>query len=206
MHLTSSSVDWYAIRAAGIVAYVLLTLSVGVGVALAGKETVPGWPRFAVEAVHRFLGLLAGVFLAVHVVTSAVDTWAGLSLADLVVPFGAKAHPLALGIGVAGMELMIALAITNRLRGRIPYKVWRGAHMLNFVAWGGSAVHSIAMGTDTWNPVMLGLYAVSALGVVALVWRRIESAAGPATSPATAPGGQAALGYATRRPPAVRPR
>jgi len=187
VHLTSSSIDWYAIRAAGIVAYVLLTLSVGVGVALAGKETVPGWPRFAVESVHRLLGLLAGVFLAVHVVTSAVDTWAGLSLADLLVPFAAKGNALALGLGVVGMELMIALAITNRLRSRIPYRAWRAAHMLNFLVWGGSAVHSIAMGTDTWNPVMLGLYAVSVLGVVALVWRRIESPSAPAASAYASP-------------------
>lgn len=177
MHLTSSSVDWYAIRAAGIVCYLLLTLSVAVGVGLAGRETVPGWPRFAVESVHRFLGLLAGVFLAVHVVTSAIDTWAGLSLADLVVPFASKADAFSLGIGVVAMELMIALAITNRLRDRIPYTAWRRAHMLSFLVWAGSAGHGIIMGTDTWSPVMLGFYAVTVIVVVALVLRRVELAA-----------------------------
>ena len=32
MHLTSSPVDWYAARAAGIVAYVLLTVVVSIGI------------------------------------------------------------------------------------------------------------------------------------------------------------------------------
>ena len=31
MHLTTSSVDWYAARAAGVVAYVVLTLVVVLG-------------------------------------------------------------------------------------------------------------------------------------------------------------------------------
>ena len=37
MHLTASPIDWYAARAAGIVAYLLLTAVVAIGVGLAGR-------------------------------------------------------------------------------------------------------------------------------------------------------------------------
>ena len=67
MHLTSSPIDWYAARAGGIVAYVLLSVNVGLGLAMTGKKTMKHWPRFALEDVHRFTGLLAGTFVVVHI-------------------------------------------------------------------------------------------------------------------------------------------
>src|SRR5204862_7740621 len=67
MHLVASSTVWYAARAGGVVSYVLVSASVLAGILLAGKARVPGLPRFAVEDVHRFLGLLAGLFIAIHV-------------------------------------------------------------------------------------------------------------------------------------------
>ena len=52
MHVTSSPVDWYAARAAGIAAYLLLTAVVALGISLAGRapgRRWRGWPMFAVE-------------------------------------------------------------------------------------------------------------------------------------------------------------
>ena len=58
--LATNAVDWYAARAAGVVAYLLLSTMVVLGLALAGRDRLPGWPRFAIEDVHRFGGLLVG--------------------------------------------------------------------------------------------------------------------------------------------------
>ena len=63
MHLTSNPVDWYAARAGGIVAYVLLSLNVTVGVLMTGKKSFTRWPRFALEDVHRYTGILTGTFV-----------------------------------------------------------------------------------------------------------------------------------------------
>ena len=62
MHLTSSPIDWYAARAGGVAAYVLLTLNVSIGLLMTGKKTMKHWPRFALEDVHRFTGILTGTF------------------------------------------------------------------------------------------------------------------------------------------------
>jgi hypothetical protein len=58
VHVISNPVTWYAARAGGVVAYVLLSTSVAFGIALAGRAHLPGLPRFGIEEVHRFLGLL----------------------------------------------------------------------------------------------------------------------------------------------------
>ena len=80
MHLTSSPVDWYAARAAGVTAYLLLSGVVLLGLTMAAKKPFGRWPRFTVEDVHRFGGLLVGGFVAIHVVTVAIDSWLPFSL------------------------------------------------------------------------------------------------------------------------------
>src|SRR5262249_57747477 len=47
--LGAFAVDWYAARAAGVVAYLLVSASVALGLALAGKQRLERWPRFAVQ-------------------------------------------------------------------------------------------------------------------------------------------------------------
>ena len=47
MTLAASGIDWYAARAGGIVAYVLLSSVVILGLALAGKERLQKWPRLS---------------------------------------------------------------------------------------------------------------------------------------------------------------
>ena len=53
---------WYAARSAGIVAYLLLSCSVVLGVSMSARTKVR-WPRFAVEEVHRFLTIVAACFM-----------------------------------------------------------------------------------------------------------------------------------------------
>ena len=75
----NDKVWWYATRSAGIVAWVLLALSVLWGLALStkvfGKRPRPNW----LLDLHRFLGGLAVVFTAVHVVAIVFDSFVSFS-------------------------------------------------------------------------------------------------------------------------------
>ena len=66
------------------------------------QTTSERWPRFAVEDVHRFVGLLAGGFVGVHVLALLVDTYVPFSLAQVLVPGASSYRPLATGLGVVG--------------------------------------------------------------------------------------------------------
>jgi sulfoxide reductase heme-binding subunit YedZ len=172
VYLSSSPAIWYAARASGVAAYMILTLTVAVGISMGGKAQSRRWPRFAVEDVHRFGGLLVGSLIGVHVLTIAADSFLPFSLGQLIVPFTARYRPLWTGLGICAAELLLALALTNHYRKRLPYRLWRRAHYLNFAVWSLASLHGILSGTDrsaTWLAVLYGL----AIGGVALLlaWR-----------------------------------
>jgi sulfoxide reductase heme-binding subunit YedZ len=172
VHLTSSPALWYAARASGVAAYVVLSVVVCVGLSLGGKAQSRRWPRFSVEDIHRFGGLLVGSLLVVHVGTIAIDSFLPFSVAQLVVPFLSSYRPIWTGLGIAAAELLAALAITNHYRRRLPYRFWRTAHYLNFAVWGAASLHGLLVGTDRGALWLALLYAASVASVVSLVlWR-----------------------------------
>ena len=174
--IASVNVAWYVSRAGGFVAFGLVTLAVVAGITLAGRARLAGWPRFAVEDVHRFLGLLAGVFLSLHVLALLTDEYLGFSLTDLAIPGLSPYRPLTTALGVVSAELLVALAVTNRFRKKLPYRFWRRVHMLNFVVWVLALGHGIAAGTDSDTRWGVAVYVLSAGSVAAAAaWRFLKA-------------------------------
>jgi sulfoxide reductase heme-binding subunit YedZ len=168
--LASFAVDWYAARAAGVVAYVLVSASVTLGLLMAGRTRFEHWPRFAVEDVHRFAGLLAGVFIALHVLWLGLDSQSNLTAKSIVIPFASSYRPLWTGLGIVAAELLLALAVTNHYRKRLRYSTWRRLHYLNFAVWGAATLHGLGAGTDSGSTAFLLMYATTfgVVGVLAL--------------------------------------
>ena len=173
------------------------------GLALAGRPRLARWPRFAIEDVHRFAGMLAGVFIWLHVLVLLLDDYATFGLTDLVVPGAAPYRPVWTALGVVAAELLLAVAITNRYRKRLPYTFWRRAHMLNFVVWSLALVHGITAGTDSDTTWARLLYMCSAGAVAAAVaWRIFASNAWTTGSaPAAAPAPPAATSLRSKPKP-----
>ena len=162
-----SATTWYIARSSGIVAYLLLSSSVVLGALMAGRAKF-AWPRFAVEEVHRFLALLAGVFIVVHGSALLLDTVVPISLKQELVPFSSPYRPFAVALGVLAAELMAAVGITNLFRSRLPHKVWRRAHYLTLAVWGLATVHGVLAGTDRLDPWFARI-AVATVASVAMV-------------------------------------
>ena len=172
VHVTSSPAIWYAARASGVAAYVVLSVVVALGLTLGKKAQSPRWPRFSVEEVHRFGGLLVGSLIGIHVLTIAADSFLPFSLTQLLVPFTSSYRPLWTGLGIAAAELLVALAITNHYRRRLPYRFWRRAHYLNFAVWAFASIHGLMAGTDRGAAWLAALYGVSVATVLMLLfWR-----------------------------------
>jgi sulfoxide reductase heme-binding subunit YedZ len=180
-----TGIDWYAARAAGVVAYALLTSGVLLGVLLAGRARLPRWPAFAVTDVHRFVSILTGVFIAIHVYALLLDRYAHVSVATLVVPGASSYRPFWLALGTIALELLLAVALSNLLRKRLGHVRWRRVHYLTFGVWIAATAHGIGAGTDASAGWLRALYLVS-IGSVALAvtWRTGRAAATPARVPA----------------------
>jgi predicted ferric reductase len=177
--LAATAVDWYAARAGGVVAYVLLSAVVVVGLALAGKERLPGWPRFALEDVHRFGGMLVGAFVSAHVLLLLIDSKAHLSLAQIIVPFSSSYRPLWTGLGTVAVELLLALAVANHYRKRISHRLWRRLHYLNFAVWLGATAHGLGAGTDRGSLWLLWIYLIAIGAVAGFTVRRVLRTTAP---------------------------
>ncbi len=172
MHLTSSPALWYTARASGVAAYVVMSIVVSLGLGLGGKAQNTRWPRFSLEDVHRFGGLLVGSLISIHILTIAADSFLPFSITQLVVPFTATYRPLWTGLGIAAAEILLALAITNHYRKRLPYRFWRTAHYLNFAVWTLASLHGLLSGTDRGAPWLAVIYGVCVATVVMLLlWR-----------------------------------
>ena len=176
MTLAAANYTWYMARAGGILAFVLLTASVVVGLLLSGRARLRSWPRFALEDVHRFLGVLAGSFILLHGAALLVDGYLPFSLTNLLVPGTAPYRPLAVAAGVISAELLVALALTNRYRKALSHRFWRRAHYLNFGVWLLALLHGITAGTDTGSTWATAMYLTAAGLVGGLTASRIVPA------------------------------
>jgi methionine sulfoxide reductase heme-binding subunit len=172
------SAYWYLTRGTGAVALVLLTISVVLGTLDSLRFTAgPRWPRFAIDAVHRDVSLFAIVLLIAHIVTSVLDSFAPISLADAVWPFASDYRPLWLGLGAISFDLMLAIVVTSLLRRRLGYPAWRAVHWLAYASWPVAVLHGLGTGTDTKIWWMLALSVLCLAAVLAAVMIRISRVA-----------------------------
>jgi sulfoxide reductase heme-binding subunit YedZ len=171
-----SSIDlWYTTRATGIVALVLLTATMVLGILTAGRARST-LPAFARADIHRRIAVLAVIFLAIHVLTSVLDTYVDINWLTIVVPFTSSYHTGWLALGTVGVDLFLAVAITSALRQRIPARAWRLCHWLAYLSWPVAVAHSLGMGTDAGLPWVLGLVASCIVAVVGVTaWRVVDA-------------------------------
>ena len=164
---------WYLTRGTGVVALLLLTASILLGVTTSLGLRLNRWPRFAVAGMHRNLTLLAIAFVVVHVVTTVADGYAPIHLVDAVVPFVSPYRPVWLGLGAVAFDLLLAIVATSLLRVRIGVRLWRAVHWLAYACWPIALVHALGTGSDprtSWlAAVAVGSLAVVVLAVVARI-------------------------------------
>ena len=158
---------WYITRGSGVVALLLLTAAVVLGIVSALRWRTTRWPRFATIDVHRNLTLLSIVFVVIHVVTTVADKYAPVSLVDAIVPFLSPYRPLWLGLGTIAFDLLLALVVTSLFRNLVPARAWRALHWAAYAAWPVALVHSLGTGSDA-KTAWLQAIGIGSLVAVAL--------------------------------------
>jgi methionine sulfoxide reductase heme-binding subunit len=168
----NSTTLWYATRASGIVALVLLTTTMVLGLATTNRARARNWPGYAQQEIHRRISLISMVFLGIHVLTSVLDTFVHISWAAIVVPFSSSYDRVWVGVGTISLDLMAAVFISSILRTRLQPRTWRALHWLAYLCWPVALAHTFGMGTDSGESWVIALGALCVLSVgVALVWR-----------------------------------
>jgi hypothetical protein len=170
--VTSTSPLWYTTRATGLIALILITLSVVLGLLTSVRFAPPSWPRFITVGLHRNMSLLVLAFTGLHILTTVTDSYAHINVLAAVIPFVSAYRPIWLGLGTAAFDLLVAVTVTSLLRVHIGHRVWRFVHWLAYLCWPAAIMHSLGTGTDTPQRWVLATTAACVAAVVAaLAWR-----------------------------------
>lgn len=162
---TAPSATWTLTRASGGVSLVLLTAAFALGIADVARWRSRTWPRFAIDALHRNLALMAVAFVVLHILTTVLDKFVHIGLLAAFVPFSNSYKELWLSLGAVAFDLLLALILTSMLRRHVGVRVWRAVHWTAYACWPVALLHAIGTGTDASRPWMLAL----ALGSTAVV-------------------------------------
>ncbi len=161
------SITWDIARAGGFTAYILLTLSVAIGLALTLQWQSPGrWPRLLNSELHNFTTLLALIFTGIHVLAVWIDPFTSFGWNEVLIPFVSHYRPLWMALGIVGLYLGLAIGLSTWLRPLIGYAWWRRLHVLTLVLYALVTVHGIATGSDTqtWWGVLIYVSSVALVG------------------------------------------
>ena len=164
---------WYVTRAAAVSSYVLLTLTVALGILRTLARDLRVRVSWALDELHQFLALLAGAFVALHLIALLFDPVVPFGLINLLLPIAEPYQPFAVDLGVLGFYALLIVLISSWLRRRMAYRVWRVLHYTSFVVFFLVTLHGLLAGSDAAEPWMRALYIGSAAAVVFLVVMRL---------------------------------
>jgi ferredoxin-NADP reductase/DMSO/TMAO reductase YedYZ heme-binding membrane subunit len=169
------AVWWYVARASGLVAWVLLAMSVVGGLLLATRLT-QGHRRDWTQGLHEFVGALAVVFTAIHLISVLTADQLQIGPSQLLVPFTRPDNPVAQGCGVLACYLLIAVVLTSWARASLPWRWWRRLHLLAFPLFALACVHTALAGTDTTSPIVHWASLVTGAAILFLAVLRLLTA------------------------------
>jgi predicted ferric reductase len=171
-----SSAFWALGRGTGVVALVLFTVSLVLGIVARSGRPVPWLGRFGTSDLHRTAALTGTGLVAAHVGTLYFDPYAQLRLVDFVFPFLGAYKPLWLGLGTLALDLLGVVTVVSLLRHRVGPKVFKAVHWATYALWPVALMHALGNGTNagsTWFRA-LAVVCISAV-VTAVGWRLTPS-------------------------------
>jgi methionine sulfoxide reductase heme-binding subunit len=162
---------WLASRAAGVVALVLVSVSVGLGLANAAR-LLPPRGRRTLLALHEQVALAALVSIAAHGLLLLPDHWLHPGLTGVLVPLAGAYRPVAVALGIVGGYLAALLGLSFYVRRRIGPRLWRRLHTATLGVYVLAVAHTLTAGTDAGTKWLLCLLAATAAPIAALLaWR-----------------------------------
>lgn len=181
---------WLASRSAGVVAYLLLSVAVILGLLMATRR-LPIGQRPLLRVAHERIAIVALGAVAAHGLLLLGDGWLHVGLGGVLVPFASRYRPFATGLGVLAGYLAAGLSLTYYARHRLGAARWRNAHRLIPIAWAIAAAHVLTAGTDAgslWLEAPVALTIAGCLMLLADRWLdRPAPAQPPVAAPASAP-------------------
>ena len=174
---------WFASRAFGVTALVLLAVSVGLGLTMSTR--LLGRPGLSAKLrrAHESLTLVTLAMIVVHAGLLLFDSYLRPGLAGISVPFAMSYRPVFTGLGVIAGWSAAVLGLSFYVRRWIGARTWRRMHRFTIVVYALAFVHVAGSGTDAGRPWMLALLsALTAPVVFGFSYRMLSGSRRPPAS------------------------
>ena len=156
---------WLAARATGIVAFLLLTFQICVGLVLSHPTNKSTWKLSKrIFPWHEHLWVFVFAFLGVHIVSLILDPYAGVGIAGTFIPGLSSYRTSPVALGTIALYAFLITALTARYTKLLPAGAWLSIHRLALVVFILAWLHGILSGTD--SEALRGLYIATGLAVV----------------------------------------
>ena len=153
---------WYLSRATAISGYLILWVSMMLGLAMTNQLAAKGTTRAAIFEIHKFTSIMGLFFALFHAFILIGDQFLHLGILNIIIPFASSSYrPLWVGLGQVAIYLWAILVISFYVRRQITKKVWRSIHFASFATFLLALSHGITSGTDAGLLSMQGFYWVS---------------------------------------------
>ena len=159
---------WLMSRASGVVALLLVTASVAIGLTMASKLVRRRGAGPMLARVHEQTALAGLIAIAVHGITLLGDRWLNPGVGGLLVPFSMSYRPAFTGLGIVAGYLAALLGLSFYARRRIGARLWRKLHRATVLVWVLGVVHTLGSGTDASSPWLRTLMLATGAPIVAL--------------------------------------
>jgi sulfoxide reductase heme-binding subunit YedZ len=164
---------WLVSRASGIVALVLISATVLLGLAMATRMLRRPAIKRVSARLHEHLALAAIAAIALHGAALLGDHWLKPGWRGITIPFALHYHPEFTGIGIIAGYLAALLGPSFYLRRRIGTRRWRSLHRLTVLVWVLSTVHTLGAGTDAPSVWLRAVALAPAVPVVYILVLRL---------------------------------
>lgn len=178
---------WLASRASGITAFLLVSCSVLLGLAMATKVLRGRVRAPTLVKLHEHLALVGLVAIAVHAITLLGDRWLKPGVVGLLVPFTMSYRPQFTGLGIIAAYVAALLGLSFYVRRRVGTKRWRSLHRLTLLVYVLGVIHALGAGTDASTPWLQAVFLVTGAPMLFLALLRWLPGAATAPRPAQPP-------------------
>lgn len=169
---------WLGSRAAGLMALLLLTFQVVVGLVLSHPTNKASWRLSKLLFPwHEHAWVFTLAFVTVHVVSIATDRFANVGWLGALVPGMSEFRTVPVAIGTLTLYAMVVTGLSARVTKLLPAGWWLKIHRLSIVVLALAWAHGMLTGTDTFDVIAIyGASFAAVLGAAAYRYWVIRAA------------------------------
>lgn len=161
----------------GFLSFFLLWMAICWGLLLRN-----GWASTRIKhatayGIHQTVALLGLCLAGVHAMAQLAAPGGHVRLIDEFLPFLNPVDPVGIGVGVIGLEAMLAAALSILIQRRLGYSRWRALHSITYVAFMLVVGHVLISGSDVgpawvWGSVLAAWLVTVGLWLSTTPWLR----------------------------------